>query len=149
MPSAEGPRTIRVGYSRKASVLTIGLGFVLAACAAVTVFTPFIPVLVPIGLTGLALLGGGLRSFFRPRYLYSPETGVLTVFMVFGPGSEGTPGPEGERVYSDGRRVYRESPDGERHRVSFTGTDRADMARLLQALPQGRGPAITGPGDRP
>ncbi|GAA1670029.1 hypothetical protein GCM10009830_14870 [Glycomyces endophyticus] len=142
MPSAEGPRHIRVGYSRKASTLMIVMGLVLMVCAAISLFTPFIPVLVPIGLTGLALLGGGLRSFFMPRYLYHPETGVLTVFMAFGPSSKGTPGPKGERVYSDGRRVYRESPDGERHRVSFTGTDRAEMARLVQALPPER-PAVT------
>ncbi|PRY62254.1 hypothetical protein [Glycomyces artemisiae] len=142
MPSAEGSRFIRVRYSRKASVLTTVLGFVLLACAAVTLFTPFIPVLVPIGLTGLALIGGGLRSFFRPRYLFQPDTGVLTVFAAIGPGSKGTPGAEGERVYFDGRRVFRELPDGERHRVSPTGTDRTDFARLVQALPPEHGPAI-------
>jgi hypothetical protein len=143
MPSVEGPRNIRVGYSRKASALMIVMGFVLMVCAAISLFTPFIPVLVPIGLTGLALLGGGLRSFFRPRYLYSPDTGGLTVFMAFGPSSKGTPGPKGERVYYDGRRIYRESPDGERHRVSMVGTDRRDIARLVQALPSEQGPAIT------
>ncbi|RRS01932.1 DUF1129 domain-containing protein [Glycomyces terrestris] len=141
MPSAEGPAVIRVGYSRKASALLLGMGAVLVACAAVSVFTPFIPVLVPIGLTGLALFGGGLRSYFRPRYLYRPDTGTLTVFMAFGAGKEGAAGPKGERVWTDGRRIYRELPDGERHRVSLTGTDRADAARLIRALP--RRPSIT------
>ena len=139
MPS-DTPRPIRVRYSRKASALMTGMGLVLMACAAVTVFTPFIPVLVPIGLTGLALLGAGLGAVFRPRYLYDPATGALTVFMAIGPGKEGVGAEKGERVFYDGKRIIRELPDGKRHRVSFAGTNRDDIARLIQALPTEPGP---------
>lgn len=147
------PRPIKVGYSRKASALMTGMGVVLTACAAVSVFTPFLPVLVPIGLTGLALLGAGLGALFRPRYLYDPATGALTVFMAIGPGREGVGAEQGERVYFDGRRIIRELPDGSRHRVSLVGTNRDHAARLIQALPTEPGerrlpppdgPAITG-----
>ncbi len=151
MPS-EAPRPIRVRYSRKASALMIAMGVPLVVVAAVSVFTPFLPVLVPIGLTGLALLGGGIGALFRPRYLYNPATGDLTQFMAIGPGKKGLGAEKGERVFFDGKRIVRELPDGERHRVSAVGADRDYIARLIQALPteEGRrrlpppeGPAIT------
>lgn len=139
MPS-QAPRPVKVGYSRKASALMTGMGLVLLACAAVSVFTPFLPVLVPIGVTGLALLGGGLGALFRPRYLYNPATGALTVFMAIGPGREGVGAEQGERVYFDGKRIIRELPGGKRHRVSLVGTNRDDIARLIRVLPTGPGP---------
>lgn len=88
-------------------------------------------------------MGGGLRSFFRPRYLYHPATGGLTVFMAFGPGSRGLGGPKGERISFDGKHIIRELPDGEHHRVSTVGANRDDIARLIQVLPTETGPAIT------
>ncbi|THV28369.1 hypothetical protein [Glycomyces paridis] len=143
MSGSRGPRYIRVRYSRPTSFLMTGMGGVLMVVAALSLFMPFIPLLVPIGLAGLALLGGGLRSFFGQRYLYNPSTGGLTVFMAFGPGSRGLGAPKGERVFYDGRRIVRELPDGTRRRVSSTGTNRADLARLVEALPPEHGQALT------
>jgi hypothetical protein len=140
---APAPLHVKIRYSRGASLLMTGMGVALLICAGLSLLMPFIPVLVPIGVTGLALLGGGLRSFFRPRYLYSPATGGLTVFMAFGTGSRGLGGPKGERVYYDGRRIIRVLPDGDHHRVSTAGTNRADIARLIGLLPTEPGPAIT------
>jgi len=143
MPDTRAPRYLKIRYARGASVLMTIMGAVLLVCAALSLLMPFIPVLVPIGVTGLALLGGGLGSFFRHRYRYDPATGGLTVFMAFGPGSRGLGGPKGEHLYFDGRHIIRVLPDGGRHRVSTVGANRQDIARLVAALPTEPGPAIT------
>lgn len=136
MPPSSSSRHIEIRFARRWSVVMSAMGVVLLVCAALSLLMPFIPTMGPLALAGLALLAGGVRSLFRPRFRYDTETGALTVYMAAGPGTRGIGAPKGERVYFDGRRIMRELPDGGRRRVSTVGANRDDLARFVAALPR-------------
>jgi hypothetical protein len=133
-----GPQQSRIAVRRRPVFPSIVVGGALLMMAGGAILTFGLD---NVGGIGFLFLGAfqivlGALEFVKPYLAYDPSNNELRMLDLFGVKDRVYGGPVGERVYFNGRDVVRALPNGDQIAVKAWPGRKADMARVIAALPQ-------------